>query len=354
MDENNNQVRQVSFCRKCGNRLIDGSIYCSKCGTKAVPYKPVGVQEVTFAGPLEQLLGDMELAHDVGDSAESLLQADSVLLPKRKGNRIVKKTQSILQTVKYYKCMLYIFIGCLGFLCVTGLYQMVTGKGGAGIRFGAVGWYLRIILPPAGLGLSIASIFRIKRIEKVDRFLKFALGTIFAISYFIVYLLYSISIFQLVMIFGRIDSSGTIVAIVVSMILLPLPLLATWSVGLSATFCCAIIPAFCNLLRLFDHPDLAEGILLQAAAAFFQIFVFCVESYLIGRKGGKKLVILGGVVGFVDSVLVTSILNFLSFGAKGKIDLFEWLIFSAVLHVLILRTKRKPSSCPQKVPKPEV
>ena len=28
------QTQRINFCRKCGNKLIDGSVFCNKCGTK--------------------------------------------------------------------------------------------------------------------------------------------------------------------------------------------------------------------------------------------------------------------------------------------------------------------------------
>lgn len=28
------QTQKISFCRKCGNKLIDGSVFCNKCGSK--------------------------------------------------------------------------------------------------------------------------------------------------------------------------------------------------------------------------------------------------------------------------------------------------------------------------------
>ena len=28
------QLPKISFCRKCGNKLIEGSVFCNKCGSK--------------------------------------------------------------------------------------------------------------------------------------------------------------------------------------------------------------------------------------------------------------------------------------------------------------------------------
>lgn len=76
MDENHVQTRQVLFCRNCGSRLIDGSIYCSKCGTMVG--ESVSVRGVTGSAPQESPPDNTEPTHSTDGLSESLCQADPV------------------------------------------------------------------------------------------------------------------------------------------------------------------------------------------------------------------------------------------------------------------------------------
>lgn len=96
MDDNNNQMRQISFCRKCGNRLTDGSMRCSKCGTEAVLCDSPSTQELNETVSCDQASVDMGSAHNTDDATENSCQTDAAPAKKTRGKYLLFSSLGIV------------------------------------------------------------------------------------------------------------------------------------------------------------------------------------------------------------------------------------------------------------------